>query len=572
MCRRSLMCGSSVRISTEEVNGYVQLPDGTTLYQLSAMYPAGTFATGLYPFGFQGKTYLPPLGRSWKTPIHGNERLAKAERLEPYSSGFTIRYMLQLADYPVSPIINIWHDTAPASDKSYVVQTSTKIIERCLLMTTDPGDLVFDPTCGSGTTAYVAEQWGRRWITTDTSRVALSIARQRLLTAKFDYYKTKHADGALPGDPNGNPAKGFLYKTVPHITLKSIAQNVALDPIFVKHEPILEAKLKLVNAALAKVSEDLRQKLEAKLFKKQKDEGKKSITDADKRRWLLPPGNRDRSAEAKKRATVDLEAKHWYAWEVPFDTDTDWPKALADAVTEYRNAWRAKMDDVNACIAASAESEELVDQPQVVKGVTRVSGPFTVEAVQPPEMSLGDDLTAGEFDGAPDKIDGGFSIRPVLSGVGHTPQDIVAYLDKMIRLLKMDGVRFPNNKQLSFSRLEAIYESPQGRGMFHAEGRWVNAGDVDPEPDGDATVGIVIGPQYGPVTASMVDNLIKPASRRYDDLVIAAFSFDAAAVASVLHSPEGMIARFQWLSPATFVARYTRRYFARSISREYQSR
>ena len=139
---------------------------------------------------------------------------------------------------------------------------------------------------------------------------------------------------------------------------------------------------------------------------------------------------------------------------MPFDTDPDWPKALQDAVTEYRKAWRAKMDEVNACIAASAEPVDLVDQPEIVRGVTRVSGPFTVEAVQPPEMSLGEfeegtearrhEGTEGEFAGAPGEMQTS-AIRPVVSGVGHTPQDIAAYLDKMIKLLKLDGVRFPNN-------------------------------------------------------------------------------------------------------------------------------
>jgi adenine-specific DNA-methyltransferase len=517
------------RATPSAIGPNAKIFDGTPLLS------SGATASGSRAFELFGRLRDLPANSHWKTTYPGLERLAKADRI--IEIGNRIEYKRFLVDFGVTPLSNVWiglGERGFTGQKLYVVQTAAEAIARCLMMTTDPGDLVFDPTCGSGTTAYVAEQWGRRWITCDTSRVALSIARQRLLTAKFDYYKTKPTPGAAANDPNGNPSKGFLYKTVPHITLKSIAQNVALDPIFAKHEPILEAKLKACKDALAKVGDELRFKLEAKLLAKSKNEGKKSITDADRRRWLLPPGSRDRSPEAKKRATVDLEAKHWYAWEMPFDTDADWPKPLADAVTEYRKAWRAKMDEVNACIAASAESEELVDQPEVVRGVTRVSGPFTVEAVQPPEMSLGD-LMEGEFDGEPPALDGSFTMRPVVSGVGHTPQDISAYLDKMIKLLGVDGVRFPNNKQLKFSRLEAIYET--GQGMFHAEGRWVNVGEVDADPNGDATVGIVIGPQYGPVTAAMVDNLIKPASRRYDDLVVAAFSFDAAAVAILTEDP-----------------------------------
>ena len=128
-------------------------------------------------------------------------------------------------------------------------------------MTTDPGDLVLDPTCGSGTTAYVAESWGRRWITIDSSRVAVAIARQRLLTAKFDAYKTRDASEGIDPDKPKNPGTGFHYKTVPHITLKSIAQNKSLDPIFEKHEAILAEKLTGLNAALNQVDSSLRQQL-----------------------------------------------------------------------------------------------------------------------------------------------------------------------------------------------------------------------------------------------------------------------------------------------------------------------
>ena len=254
------------------------------------------------------------------------------------------------------------------SNKSYVVQTSTKIIERCLLMTTDPGDLVLDPTCGSGTTAYVAENWGRRWITIDTSRVAVALARQRLLTGTFDYYKLRDESGGVGG--------GFINKTVPHITLRSIAQNTALDPIFAKHEPILAEKLEVLNQALTEVTPKIRTKLLSKLADKERRDGKKAVTDADRRRWQLP-------------TTV------WQEWEVPFDTDPDWPQALCDALTDYREAFRAKMDEVNDCIAASSDGEELVDQPEVDRKKLRVSGPFTVEAVQPAEASLDADSPIG---------------------------------------------------------------------------------------------------------------------------------------------------------------------------------
>ena len=227
-------------------------------------------------------------------------------------------------------------------------------------MTTDPGDLVLDPTCGSGTTAYVAENWGRRWITMDTSRVALALARQRLMTAKFDYFELRPLnDDDRRRNPTGpwlkdgkvgagSTAMALDCETVPHITLKSIAQNSALDSIFAKHQPTLDEKLNVLNGALGKVDSRLKSALQAKLATKQKAEGKKAVTEADRRRWLLPPANRD----PKAKLTLDADFAGWYEWEVPFDADADWPKDLQAALSDYRAAWRAKMDAVNAAIAA----------------------------------------------------------------------------------------------------------------------------------------------------------------------------------------------------------------------------
>lgn len=169
---------------------------------------------GSFPVEFEGKTYVPE-GRYWTTGEEGIKKLIAAGRIE--SSGKMINYKRYLDDFPAYPITSIWTDVAGSPDKAYVVQTSPPVIERCLLMTTDPGDLVLDLTCGSGTTAYVAEQWGRRWLTTDTSRVSITLARHRLMTATFDYYSLAHQEQGV--------GSGFKYKTVPHVTLKSIANN-----------------------------------------------------------------------------------------------------------------------------------------------------------------------------------------------------------------------------------------------------------------------------------------------------------------------------------------------------------
>lgn len=287
-------------------------------------------------------------------------RLAIAERLTP-NRNYWKRWP---SDFPDVQYDNVWTGTIESTfskEKVYVVQTNKNVIQRCILMTIDPGDLVLDPTCGGGTTAYVAEQWGRRWITIDTSRVAIALARQRLLTASFDFYQLKDESKGIAG--------GFDNKTVPHITLKSIANNTALDPIFEKHEPILKDKLETLNNTLAEVTEEIRTKLHAKLAEKETREGKKSIIDADRRRWQLPE-------------------TAWQEWEVPFDTDPDWPEPLQDALTDYRNAWREKMDEINECITTSSEGEELVDQPMVDRKRIRVSGPLQWKRCNLPKSHL----------------------------------------------------------------------------------------------------------------------------------------------------------------------------------------
>jgi adenine-specific DNA-methyltransferase len=199
---------------------------------------------------------------------------------------------------------------------------------------------------------------------------------------------------------------------------------------------------------------------------------------------------------------------------------------------------KRKRADVEASIRDNADTVELADRPDQEKGIKRVTGPFTVEAVQPPEMSLGDaaEVATGSFGGAPEELEESFSLGEKLVvrevQMGESAQNVEAYLSKMVDLLRMDGVRFPGNKHLKFTRLDAIYATGKSSGI-HAEGRWVNAGEVDPDPDGPATVGVVFGPQYGPITAKMIEEVIKPAARRYDDLVFAGFSFDGPAQAVI---------------------------------------
>ena len=229
--------GNIFPLEAEQIANHSLLPEGTDVAQLISLYPVGPFATGIYDFPFDGRTYELPPGKSWPSPREGMDRLAAAGRLQPYDRGRSLRYLLKLSDYPVTVFNNVWTDTSAATGMQYVVETSPKVVQRCMQMTTDPGDLVVDPTCGSGTTAYVAEQWGRRWITIDTSRVALALARQRLMGAKFPFYlladstegrsKEEQLTGQdLPAaEVTNDIRRGFVYERAAHITLKSIANN-----------------------------------------------------------------------------------------------------------------------------------------------------------------------------------------------------------------------------------------------------------------------------------------------------------------------------------------------------------
>lgn len=209
--------GTQRSMTQDEIINPDTLPKGTIVYAADNIKSQGASSQN-QEFLFEGKVYTPGSASHWKTSVEGLERLANSKRIHTASN--SIRYRRFITDFPYKQITNFWSDTGTGSftdDKIYVVQTNYKVIARCMLMTTDPGDLVLDITCGSGTTAYVAEQWGRRWITCDTSRVAITLAKQRLMTATFDYYKLAH--------PEQGVGSGFVYKTVPHITLKSIANN-----------------------------------------------------------------------------------------------------------------------------------------------------------------------------------------------------------------------------------------------------------------------------------------------------------------------------------------------------------
>ena len=334
------LSGDSRRLSKDEREGIVAIPDGWRVFRpdnLTSSRPAGD--SDVKQLRFRGVTFSPGKG-TFKTDLEGLTRLGKADRLWTTSRG-TVQYIRFLEDFPVIPFANVWTDTGTGSftdDKIYVVQTGTKVVERCLLMATDPGDLVLDPTCGSGTAAYVAEQWGRRWITIDTSRVALALARARIMGARYPYYlladsrdgqkKEAEVTATAPSTQpvHGTVRLGFVYERVPHITLKSIANNAEIDVIHEKWQ----AKMEPLRAALNK---ELKQK--------------------------------------------------WEEWEIPREADSKWPAAATKAHADWWAARIARQKDIDASIAAKAEYEYLYDKPYEDKKKVRVAGPFTVESLSP---------------------------------------------------------------------------------------------------------------------------------------------------------------------------------------------
>ncbi|TEU10209.1 MAG: site-specific DNA-methyltransferase [Anaerolineales bacterium] len=323
--------GGEVRnMRAKEIRNPNLIPECAKIFSYGDMVSQSGSESTQRPFSFKGRVFTPRAG-GWKTNTEGLERLSHAGRLG-YSSK-TLLYKRYIDDYPYTALAGLWTDTKisgffKSETKLYVVQTATKVIERCILMTTDPGDLVFDPTCGSGTTAYVAEQWGRRWITCDTSRVALALARQRLLTATFPYYRLYDKEMGVRG--------GFICKTAPHITLRSIVQNTRLDLVIEEDEPELEQAVAALNKALVGAT------------------GRPPLQE----------------------------------WELPIEAPDDWPQEAKDGHAEYWRLWQEKQQRIDTIIAEDAPQETLYDQPQVERNVVRVSGPFTVEAIPPASAAL----------------------------------------------------------------------------------------------------------------------------------------------------------------------------------------
>ncbi len=441
----------------------VDIPEGVRVWADMDLASSGFTPTCIYDFRFRESVQRTSSGKSWKTTALGMDRLAKANRIS--DAGKTIRYVLYLDDYPVQKLSNMWSDTTGESDKSYAVQTHTRVIERCLLMTTDPGDLVLDPTCGSGTTAFVAEKWGRRWVTCDTSRVAVTLAKQRLMTANYDYFELRYPHEGLRG--------GFMYKTVPHVTLKSIANNPEIDQIYERLHPAIDSALSTLNATLKKHPP-------AEPF---------SVTEGGRKGQKLYFG----------KGGVLLE------WEVPFDFPEDWSAKSREAFDAFHAARQSMQRQMDASIAAHAESETLYDQPEKSKTKMRITGPFTVEAV--PFATV---LSLDEAD-QPKEADTAIA-RSGESARQHSWRD---------ELLKT-GIRGKGGQLLKFSSLETL----PGTACVHATGTL----------DSGERVVVSFGPEHAALEQRQVEHALREAGELFPlpkMIVFCAFTFDPEAAKDI---------------------------------------
>tara|TARA_B100000519_G_scaffold202974_1_gene223321 strand:+ start:1647 stop:4349 length:2703 start_codon:yes stop_codon:yes gene_type:complete len=429
--------GKCRSLTSEEKQNLKSLENIGRIYQLDTLYTHSGSEESKFDVNYNGKVFN-PLNRSWKSDSDGMDRLINANRCE--SRGDSLCYKNYLDDYPIVEMTNLWDDTAgPNKEVVYVVQTKDIVPKRCMLMTTDPGDIVFDPTCGSGTTAYVAEQFGRRWITCDTSRVAISLTRQRMLTSIFSFYK-------IDDDRNSqNPSSGFVYKTAPHITLGSIANNERISFAIKKYDSEIQASiLSFNNAANTNYKE----------------------------------------------------------WEIPIEIEDSWEKNTISAYNKLKLLKKNKQKEINQIISEDAFHETLYDKPEDLKGVTRVSGPITIEAIPAPVYT-----SDTQIESTNDELE-------------TFPEETIEenHIPNLITLLQKDGITFPSNKHLDFDTL-----TTRSGGILHAEG------EVQ-----EKKYAISFGPQHGPVSLYQVEQGLREANLGgFDEIIFCGFVFDPEATSAI---------------------------------------
>ena len=447
-----------IRVMTrDERRNPHRIPTGDKVFRTLPLHTMGTEKRASREF--RGRYYTPPSGTQWRHTEDLFNAIVRADRI--MSEGTRIVSKLFLDDFPNSEINNVWMDTGPELSKFYVVQTSSNPVQRCILMTTDPGDLVLDPTCGSGTTAYVAEQWGRRWITIDTSRVALALARARIMGARYPYYlladsragqlKEAEIERKAPSEAHryGDIRQGFVYERVPHITLRAIANNAEIDVIWEDYQERMEHVRKGLNNMLG---------------------------------------------------------TSWQEWEIPREAEEGWPEAVKIVHAAWCEHRIARQQEIDASIAAKADSEHLYDKPYEDRNKVRVAGPFTVESISPHRT-----LAVDENDEFIDT----FGERQ--AGYGSV-YDFAAII---LENLKTAGVQQAHKEdRIAFTSL-----APWPGHNVCAEGRYYEGGE---ENGIQRRAAIFIGPEFGTVSRpDLVAAAREAADGDFDVLIACAFNYEA---------------------------------------------
>lgn len=540
--------GDGQQMDSSQHHTHFGLPKNAKIFRLKSLEPSGNMESGKYNYDFQGQTFEHPKN-GYGTKIEGMRVLQSLNRLQP--KGKLLNYRLLLDDYSISTLTIPWQDTVGADDKRYVVQTNTHVIKRCLLMASDPGDLVLDPTCGSGTTATVAEQWGRRWITIDTSRVALALARARVMGAKYPWYVLKDSqDGqkkeaevarAAPAtaDTYNDIRHGFVYSRAPHITLKSIASNLEIEEIWKQHQPAVENARAALNAALQDQPDPFPvetggrdgQEIDFTAMGEVEMPSGEMAPANGFMEWEIPrePGTpwpvdqrahytaarttSDDLTPAKRRKAEEglaaLNAARGTSWD--FDTLPDrpvtpWPDAAVTALEDFWKARIARQTEIDASIAAKADFEYLYDKPYEDKKRVRVAGPFTVESLSPHRTQA-----VNEHGELVDEVDAATGQR------ARGAQEADNYREAMLENLRKAGVQQSGKEDaIKFSSLVPW------------PGEWIAAEGKYMEGETERRAGVFIGPEYGTVQrADLVAAAREAADAGLDIVIACAFNFDA---------------------------------------------
>ena len=487
-----------------------------------------------YDLEIYGQTFRPG-NRWWGFPKDSLPPIKKAGRL--MIQGKSIASLRMWNDYAAEELSNLWTDTASGSgmDKTYVVQTNEKVVQRCLLMATDPGDLVLDPTCGSGTTAYVAEQWGRRWITIDTSRVALALARARIMGARYPWYLLADSregqvkEGEITRTPprdtptQGRIRQGFVYKRVPHITLKSIANNAEIDTIWEEYQEKLEPLRAEINVMRGRDASDP----DLPPFEEWTMPREPGAPWPDAAAKALETARNDSASPATRtkwlNAVNEVMERDYALDTLPEHPVDPWNDPECEKL--HAQWWKLRIErqqEIDASIAAKADTEYLYDQPYEDKSRVRVAGPFTVESLSPHRVpavdvddSLFDEIEAAEG-------------RAKKGGSGERAD----FAEMVLENLKRSGVqqRAKDDKLVFESMKLWPGEWIVAEGTVRQKSLTEAEDEEETEAGPTRRAAIFVGPEYGTITRPQVVAAAREAQENgFDILIAAAFNFDAHA-------------------------------------------